>query len=661
MANTFTLSGTSLDAENNPAYAGRYMVLRVTSVGTDTEDAASYPQDSVSALIGTDGTWSFTTLWVNGDSGILSYYEMKEPSGQRVEFVFPSGVEGTTVRYEFALENYLAADAEEQVAPALGAHIADLGNPHQVTADQVSLGATDDVTFNTITTGRTASSSIYSIDLATDTGFRGIGAGSQDFGYYRSGVEQWSADSSGVRISQPLTLGTDLAVTEGGTGASNAADARTNLGVFEDGDTQNYVQFDTAPATPVYTAARLYFNDTEKSLKYDTGVSDVTNSIGEELYAPLVTNSTGVQIDNGKVVRLNATGTIQLAQSDTRANSNGTIGLATHDIADAAQGKITTYGLVNGVDTSTYSVGDTLYLSSTSAGGYTDEIPQLPIQLGTVWSSHATTGQIFVRIEDLRIASNIPFYKEYSFTTQGIGNGTFWTGGFYDAPATDSNLTQASTTQTYGSANGAYAAHAFLVAGGVGTASGGAGPVTIVVSGTSFTSAGVRTPGDSEVIVTDIAAMSTDAYYETSKKWLGTVTYTLTVGATAHTLYAADFNYGFAKYDDFGNRNFTVTDFEAVGLAGATDTGYGVTLYHHNDTGWTYAATGFEPGGVVLASSATDLSTDGKLWNTENFSYKRTGLSTPVSGIGLEGTVVKIITTTNNALEILDIHVGATL
>jgi len=145
MANTFTLEGTSLDAQNNPAYAGRYMVLRVTSVGTDTEDAASYPQDSVSAEIQTDGTWSFPTLWVNGDSGILSYYEVLEPSGQRLEFVFPSEVEGTTVRYEYALENYLASDAAEQVSPALGAHLADFNNPHQVNWQDVGAYSTSEI------------------------------------------------------------------------------------------------------------------------------------------------------------------------------------------------------------------------------------------------------------------------------------------------------------------------------------------------------------------------------------------------------------------------------------------------------------------------------------------------------------------------------------
>ena len=167
-------------------------------------------------------------------------------------------------------------------------------------------------------------------------------------------------------------------------------------------------------------------------------------------------------------------------------------------------------------------------------------------------------------------------FKSYALATPGIA-GTRYIGGFYQAPAAHSVLNQGALTQTYGTALRAKGAHAFLVASAAGTATGGSGAVTIVVSGVSITSAGVRNDADSEVIVADITAMSTDAYYETTKRWLGQVTYTLTVGATGHTAYAATFNYGFAKYDDFGNRNFVVTDFDLVVTGGATDNGFDVS------------------------------------------------------------------------------------
>lgn len=147
--NTFTLAGKSLDAKNNPAYAGQYMVFRITSVGADVEDGASYPRESVDVLIAADGTWT-VDLWVNGDSGVECLYEVLEPSGQRIEFIFPSVVEATTVRYEFAIENYLASASAAQQTPGLATHIADLNNPHVVTATQTAFTPSGNTSSDTV-------------------------------------------------------------------------------------------------------------------------------------------------------------------------------------------------------------------------------------------------------------------------------------------------------------------------------------------------------------------------------------------------------------------------------------------------------------------------------------------------------------------------------
>jgi len=137
-----------------------------------------------------------------------------------------------------------------------------------------------------------------------------------------------------------------------------------------------------------------------------------------------------------------------------------------------------------------------------------------------------------------------------SITAQGVGFGNFYLRGFYDCPVADSNLTQAATTQTYGSAAESHAAHAVCVAAAAGVTDGTG--LVLTVTGTSITDAGVRTTSDSEVIVADGTAAATDQYYETTKKWLGQVTYTLTSAGGA-TAYNFDFNYGFAAYDDLGN------------------------------------------------------------------------------------------------------------
>jgi hypothetical protein len=260
-------------------------------------------------------------------------------------------------------------------------------------------------------------------------------------------------------------------------------------------------------------------------------------------------------------------------------------------------------------------------------------------------------------IGDLTSSESAPIltYKSYSLTT-GIA-ATRYLAGYYDAPAADANLTQASATQVYGSANVSYASHVFLVAAAAGSVD--AGSCTIVVSGTSITDAGVRTGGDSETIVADITAMSTDEYFETSKKWIGQVTYTLTPNGAA--TYNADFNYGLCKYDDLGNRTFTLTDIECVGLGGAADTGFNVELIHHKSTGWTYSAAAFVAGPAAIVDMNTDHNTEINLANTEPFAWKRAGLSTAIAGADSEGFLVRVTTGGANSLDHMDVHVGATV
>ena len=304
-----------------------------------------------------------------------------------------------------------------------------------------------------------------------------------------------------------------------------------------------------------------------------------------------------------------------------------------------------------------WSDGDNAFYSQFKTGVQTENI-------GYILPLAKPTNNGVLQSTNTGVQSWIPnvVFKSFSATTQGLGaSPDIYLAGFYEAPAIDSNLTQAGTTQTYGTATKSQAAHAFLVAAAAGTATGGSGAVTIVVSGISITDAGVRNASDTEVIVSDITAMTTDAYYETSKKWLGQVTYTLTVGATGHTAYAADFNYGFCKYDDCGNRDFKITDFECVGFAGANDTDLDIIIYHHSSAGWTYSAAAFVSGGTVIAQLNTDHSTDDQLVSGEHFAYKRDNLTTSVAGSGSEGFLVKVSSSANNAIEYINVHIGSEL
>lgn len=286
----------------------------------------------------------------------------------------------------------------------------------------------------------------------------------------------------------------------------------------------------------------------------------------------------------------------------------------------------------------------------------TDAIPEAAItgSIGDL-AIDGTGGAIYIKQSGSasntgwQIIAGIPTFKSYTFVARDANSGENFQAGFYDYNVADANLTiGGAITQTHGEANVPYAAHAFCVASGAGGTD-----LVLTVSGTSITDAGVRTTSDTEIIVADTDAASANDFFETTKKWLGTVTYTLTGAAGTF-----DFNFGLAKYDDFGNRDFTITDIECVGLANANDGGFEIELLHHKTTGWTYHASAFVAGTAALLSMNTIHSTEQDLDNGEFFAFKRSSLTTAIDGNGNEGIIVRITTGANNSVSYMDTHLG---
>jgi len=280
---------------------------------------------------------------------------------------------------------------------------------------------------------------------------------------------------------------------------------------------------------------------------------------------------------------------------------------------------------------------------------------------GQLWTKSDNTLHWVDGDGDDHVVHGFPSYKSYSLTTRGAGGaGTFFLGGYLQYNAAHAQLTQASTTQTFGTANISYAAHAFIVAGGAATTDGTT--VTLTVTGVSINDAGVRNGADSEVIVLDATGSSQDDWYETSKKWLGTVTFTLSSDGAN---FAFDFNYGISKYEDFNNNDFEVVGIEAVGLAVLDDT-IDIALLHYNSTGWTYSAAAFDPVTTLTVSSlATDhTGADDQVDGTptdQYFAWKRASAAPfpiSVSGSGSEGTIIAVTNNVNNSIGYLDIHLA---
>jgi hypothetical protein len=196
-----------------------------------------------------------------------------------------------------------------------------------------------------------------------------------------------------------LTIdGSNLLPLNGGRALTGDLDINNN-----DLNNVNVIKFITSP-THVHTEGAIHWNEDDKTLNIDTEVDDTQIQVGQEVVIR-ATNKTGSTITNGSVVYVNgAQGqrpTIALADADSSISSDSTIGIATHDISNNQTGYITTFGLVRNLDTSLYSEGDTLYLSSV-AGNFTNIVPVSPqhtIKLGIIVYSHAIEGSIFVRVD----------------------------------------------------------------------------------------------------------------------------------------------------------------------------------------------------------------------------------------------------------------------
>jgi hypothetical protein len=151
---------------------------------------------------------------------------------------------------------------------------------------------------------------------------------------------------------------------------------------------------------------QMAWNLNEETVDITMG-DGVIQQVGFETYMR-VKNDTGSQINNGEVVGfVGVNGEINVAPyiANSSANELYFIGVATHDMPDQDIGPITVYGKVRGLDTTgpgaeTWSVGDILYASPTTAGLLTNIRPTAPnvvIVVAAVLSVDATDGVILVR------------------------------------------------------------------------------------------------------------------------------------------------------------------------------------------------------------------------------------------------------------------------
>ena len=154
---------------------------------------------------------------------------------------------------------------------------------------------------------------------------------------------------------------------------------------------------------PSHREGRVFYDTDAHTLCYFNDEADVTVNIGQEQLVRVSNGWTGT-IENGRVVYAsgaqgNRPKVYPASARDSNVLRHDVLGVATHDIN--SQGYITTAGLVNGLNTTGFSEGDTVYLSLES-GLFSAEMPFAPnhaIKVGIITRSHQNHGQLFVDID----------------------------------------------------------------------------------------------------------------------------------------------------------------------------------------------------------------------------------------------------------------------
>ena len=220
---------------------------------------------------------------------------------------------------------------------------------------------------------------------------------------------------------------TDLAVADGGTGASTAAGARTNLGAAASGANSDITSL-SGLTTPLSIAqGGTGATSAGTALSNLGGIGSITSADGSIIVIPSgtsvdlavsnaspastivtpVRNTTGSTLTKGTVVYISgATGqiaTVSKALATSDATSAQTLGMITDDLSNNTNGYCTVFGLITEIDTSAYTDGAQLYLSGTTAGAVTSTKPSAPTHLvyvAVVEYAHAIHGKLLVKVQN---------------------------------------------------------------------------------------------------------------------------------------------------------------------------------------------------------------------------------------------------------------------
>jgi hypothetical protein len=272
-----------------------------------------------------------------------------------------------------------------------------------------------------------------------------------------------------------------------------------------------------------------------------------------------VRNETGATLSKGTVVYISgASGnkaTVSKAIATSDATSAQTFGLIFADIANNNNGYAILAGDISGLDTSAFANGTQLYLSSTTAGGYTSTKQYAPnhlVYVGVVTRSHVNQGSIEVRIQN-----GYEMDELHNVSAQNATNGQ---------------------VLIYNESTSLWEKHTLTDGNGISITE-GAGSITITNSGVRTAQAGdgISISGTNDITITNNGVRTITAGTGISVSGTNTVTVTNTAPDQTVSLTGAGTTSVTGTYP-----NFTITSNDqyvgTVTSVGGTGTVNGITL-----------------------------------------------------------------------------------
>ena len=263
----------------------------------------------------------------------------------------------------------------------------------------------------TITNAQLANSTISGVSLGSNLFSLTIGSNLSGTSYNGSSAVTITNTApmvypaTGIPSSTGSTWGTSYSTTGSGSVLALATGATLNNPI------QSTYEDWTANSAPTYTEGRLWYDSTQKALSYYNDITNNAVHIGQETQLK-VHNNTGSTIAKGVPVYITSTSSgfsypnVALAKADTQT-TGACIGLTNASIANGADGYVVLSGLVTGVNTGSFTVGDVLYVSPYSAGQLMNTYPPTAyaVKVGVVAYSNAS-GSIYVNQSNAYVVSN---------------------------------------------------------------------------------------------------------------------------------------------------------------------------------------------------------------------------------------------------------------